>query len=1349
MKGWLDKYGKELNANEGYSSAPDNWVGEGYSTQGRNYSPAWGGQFKDGGKKGPGDDIDKKEKAKKIVEIARRRIANNDYVEVPEDIKNASYAEGKNPYGCIGGVCTVAKEAGALPRVYWSNTGFAKDAPNLGFPNNGYGLKGIQNLEPGDFIQYLTEPEGKDEEGNVKYVPRHAQIFLGVNPDTKQYEFFDNQNKAMMSYPESMIKDKLKNTKHPYDYGAVIYKNNPFHPTANSFTDETLQDATNRVDSTKREKETPTKYKYSIRSDAKDYNNDTKDIMNTFVNYANDNNKLNNLVSKLGIDKEEIHDSLLNVFGELGQENNWTNTGKGVKSKLENIAEKTMAFFGGGKNYSIGPGQNKFSSIPKDLRDKFGIKSTKDLYNLEKVIPLMVGQDILNKKTLRNWGEKNLLSDKLIGHTDNVTPLIADDLKGGVGRWSPYLRNEYGLISNNKRLINNNDLIPFNTDVVPNYDPTIGFFMNPHKLDEGSYPDKVFHKTDDNLQRELITPSSEKFPDELSPFTVISKKRDGGYMSKEVQFAMGGSMPGSVGFTYARTNNPAPSNGPYAKKTKASAQDGKNLHPIDLHLPIYEKPKPSLNPYAFYVHPQQDVHVAGIGAHAQGNINDRLNLSGGLHSTSVSYPGGKKMFMKPEYHVGMKYRFDNGGSMSYYQHGLDWKPKSISKNGSDVPKNQNAKYTLPRFDMPRAASESTSAGISKKDVELLDELAKRKQFEKYVTNQPQFKQGKKSTPESEARRKMLNQQYVNTHPYAKLNSEGDLERTNWDRNMQGVADAYTPAAKLDRGMTTLANGLEAAGYVTGAGELAGAGYNAAKEVLAKNVINPLIESSSKNVLSKTLNSFSEKHIADFNKYLTENNLMARQVFGEPAYNSFLQRGPSILETPQSEQLLQYVNAPKTSLINGAGENFETISSMVPKGEFHKQFGYPYFSNKSLWYNDPKSLTSLSRTGESAERVFVADPKNFPEGMFAPAGESSIITSSNPSEQLVSDYAGSRRAMLPYKEGFDASKFNVFEKHPIQGYVPENFKPWEISKYVEGGVIKDDMGYWNPDNHGKIVEISSSDITMEGVDQPLLGISDTGDTKLMQPGNNYKFKGKKVTEYPMAQKGINKPIYTEDPRKVQAYNDSLNLYNQYKTLGIASERNQYNKTPDRIIPYKNLPSILPFNSFDDRDINIKSGSFNQTNRDSFFADTKIKPVAFEQYSSLPNVGHSREKKVFNAVYKKPVQPYILQKEHKLNPRVLDIQPIDVQHDINVPGITTLQHPPTSSHPIPEGNYMLGYHDENNQGVDRGFITPEQRTDFIKDLQSRNLSGVQPYMGNITEYYKTPSKKKNGGWLDKYK
>ena len=43
--------------------------------------------------------------------------------------------------------------------------------------------------------------------------------------------------------------------------------------------------------------------------------------------------------------------------------------------------------------------------------------------------------------------------------------------------------------------------------------------------------------------------------------------------------------------------------------------------------------------------------------------------------------------------------------------------------------------------------------------------------------------------------------------------------------------------------------------------------------------------------------------------------------------------------------------------------------------------------------------------------------------------------------------------------------------------------------------------------------------MEGVPYPVLGISDTGDIKLMKPGKNYKFKGKKVTEYPMAKNGL--------------------------------------------------------------------------------------------------------------------------------------------------------------------------------------------------------------------------------------
>jgi hypothetical protein len=39
--------------------------------------------------------------------------------------------------------------------------------------------------------------------------------------------------------------------------------------------------------------------------------------------------------------------------------------------------------------------------------------------------------------------------------------------------------------------------------------------------------------------------------------------------------------------------------------------------------------------------------------------------------------------------------------------------------------------------------------------------------------------------------------------------------------------------------------------------------------------------------------------------------------------------------------------------------------------------------------------------------------------------------------------------------------------------------------------------------------------MQGVNYPVLGISDIGDIKLMMPNKDYKFNGNRVTEYPIA------------------------------------------------------------------------------------------------------------------------------------------------------------------------------------------------------------------------------------------
>jgi hypothetical protein len=74
----------------------------------------------------------------------------------------------------------------------------------------------------------------------------------------------------------------------------------------------------------------------------------------------------------------------------------------------------------------------------------------------------------------------------------------------------------------------------------------------------------------------------------------------------------------------------------------------------------------------------------------------------------------------------------------------------------------------------------------------------------------------------------------------------------------------------------------------------------------------------------------------------------------------------------------------------------------------------------------------------------------------------------------------------------------------------------IKQFQEGGIIEDDRGQWA--YPGEITKINSNNITMKGVDYPVLGISDTGDTKMMMPNQDYKFQGNSVTEYPMAQTG---------------------------------------------------------------------------------------------------------------------------------------------------------------------------------------------------------------------------------------
>jgi hypothetical protein len=74
------------------------------------------------------------------------------------------------------------------------------------------------------------------------------------------------------------------------------------------------------------------------------------------------------------------------------------------------------------------------------------------------------------------------------------------------------------------------------------------------------------------------------------------------------------------------------------------------------------------------------------------------------------------------------------------------------------------------------------------------------------------------------------------------------------------------------------------------------------------------------------------------------------------------------------------------------------------------------------------------------------------------------------------------------------------------------------KKKQGGIIKDEMGQWA--HPGEITQIDSPYITMKGVPYPVLGVSNTGDVQMMYPEQEYEFDGDSVIEYPMARNGIN-------------------------------------------------------------------------------------------------------------------------------------------------------------------------------------------------------------------------------------
>jgi hypothetical protein len=403
-----------------------------------------------------------------------------------------------------------------------------------------------------------------------------------------EYRLWDNNARTIITMPEERVERLLSPERTDREEHGRIYKLNPYNEVNPiGLTSDQLNDQATRNNIASDTVNDSNDYTWGIKPGAIDYNENTKFIMDHFVDFANNEDKIRKLAEVTGKPRSEIDDALLNVFGTLGQENAWTSAqGKGTKSKAKNLFESIVTSVGLGKGMSVGPGQLKYKGISEEDRERYNIESPRDLYDIDKVLPIMVGNDLKNRSVLQKWDEQGNFEPRFFGgqsgittDTAQMTSMDSDNSLNTFSRFTPYLNNQYTSIRDKKIMEpGGKDWNPFTRGaLISNEGDTYWDHLKvQHSGDKGSYAGNVAEGWMNNLIRKIKTDEDgNPLPEELSEVVVSRKQRaDGGCISCGETMQNGGTIPGSVGFSYARTKG-IPSNGPYAKKTKASAKDGK------------------------------------------------------------------------------------------------------------------------------------------------------------------------------------------------------------------------------------------------------------------------------------------------------------------------------------------------------------------------------------------------------------------------------------------------------------------------------------------------------------------------------------------------------------------------------------------------------------------------------------------------------------------------------------------------------------------------------------------------------------------------------------------------------
>jgi hypothetical protein len=647
------------------------------------------------------------------------------------------------------------------------------------------------------------------------------------------------------------------------------------------------------------------------------------------------------------------------------------------------------------------------------------------------------------------------------------------------------------------------------------------------------------------------------------------------------QFQMGGSIPGAVGFTYARTQSPAPSNGPYAKKTKASAQDGKLIYGSPEYKKAYDE-----NRVAYYdedsdTYINQElapIEVAGRAKEKgfwqkyvdkiveenrgasplEAAIGVPISAVASLPQMAATYaftgeaerPSEAMNIENPYLALGADVALD---PLNFIGTGVLTKEKALSKLAGvnkiipstlkTLPKAKNFKEALGTFkgipterSLPRLSPEelrayrqvqeigrmrATNKPVSEQYRYALDQNIPDEHFEKvFGRSKSEVEQILPSVTEQEISRSSI-----------PISERFNLERASRRRSS---SDAAIDQMNNQLDIRT-ASPEEIQQFANRVGM-------SVDEVTRLAQFN-LPQQTRDEVIRRALTNYGSD--ADIERLLERTYTPGelRPIPEELIINTGSNRGRTIINSQN----------PRLNLKETAIDDWERyVDNKVPTSEvINDKFAnivseYPYYKGPVLENVPSLSLSTSGNLKNVSKKVGNQSVSGISSGDVFTGSLNTSHNSYLPQIKQVFKYTDGSPQFLGYKPmnhlGFlsdfrysqdDIAKYlnteidqqisrGVIPKDVLRPYVTNKDRVilphYGIKQFKKGGdIIKDDLGQWA--HPGEITEIGSNQITMQGVPYPVLGVSNTGDVQMMYPEEEYEFIGEKVTEFPMAKNGL--------------------------------------------------------------------------------------------------------------------------------------------------------------------------------------------------------------------------------------